>query len=233
MLKQPPFPRSAVRPFARNRRTVSAIAFAALLWSVPSRVSALDWYRWRGPDANGISKETGWSTAWPSEGPKQLWKANVGTGFSSISISKGRAYTMGNRHDTETVYGLDADTGAVIWKHSYPCVADPNLYEGGPNATPTVDGKVVYTFSRRGHVFALHAETGKVVWSRDLRTEIGLKLPEWGFSGSPLVQGQLLILNAGVGGTALDKETGKTVWTSSKDSAGYSTPIPFDQGQTR
>lgn len=229
MFKQNPFPRSAIGRLARNGGTLSVIVFAALICSVPSRVSALDWYRWRGPDLNGISRETGWSVSWPKEGPKQLWKASVGTGFSSISINKGRAYTMGNRHDTETVYCLDADNGAVIWKHSYSCVADPNLYEGGPNATPTVDGKVVYTFSRRGHVFALGTETGTVLWSKNLRNELGLKLPEWGFSGSPLVQGQLLILNAGVGGTALDKETGKTVWTSSKDSAGYSTPVPFNQ----
>ena len=37
-----------------------------------------DWPQWRGPDRNGISVETGWKTAWPKEGPKQLWKVSVG-----------------------------------------------------------------------------------------------------------------------------------------------------------
>src|SRR5437870_2302370 len=51
-----------------------------------SRLTANDWPRWRGIDFNGISNETGWSTSWPQEGPRQLWKANVGTGFSSIAV---------------------------------------------------------------------------------------------------------------------------------------------------
>src|SRR5262245_4135964 len=97
---------------------------------------AADWPRWRGPDANGISSETGWKAQWPDEGPKQLWKAKVGTGFSSMAVSKGRVYAMGNAADTDTVRCLDANTGKELWHHSYPCKLDPNLYEGGPNATP-------------------------------------------------------------------------------------------------
>jgi outer membrane protein assembly factor BamB len=195
--------------------------------------NAIDWYRWRGPDLNGISKEAGWLTTWPKEGPKQLWKASVGIGFSSMSVSDGRVYTMGNEKDIETVFCFDANTGELRWKHSYACPIDPHVYEGGPNATPTVDGKMVYTFSRKGHVFAFDAETGKVVWSKNVHDELGLKIPEWGLSGSVLVEGNLLIVNAGVAGTALDKTSGKVVWTSGRGSAGYSTPVPFDQGSQR
>src|SRR5882762_4284545 len=79
---------------------------------------AIDWYRWRGPDLNGISKETGWLSTWPKEGPKELWKASVGTGFSSMSVSDGRVYTMGNENNTETVFCFDANTGELRWKHS-------------------------------------------------------------------------------------------------------------------
>ena len=42
---------------------------------------ANDWPSFRGPDHNGVSRETGWTANWPLEGPKQLWKAKVGTGF--------------------------------------------------------------------------------------------------------------------------------------------------------
>ena len=48
------------------------------------------WPNWRGPDYNGISAETDWLATWPEGGPKVLWKASVGTGFSSIAVSDGR-----------------------------------------------------------------------------------------------------------------------------------------------
>src|SRR5204862_2152643 len=83
--------------------------------------TGFDWPRWRGPDLNGISKETGWSTNWPAEGPRQLWKASVGTGFSSVAIADGRLFTLGNRDATDTVYAFDAQTGKEVWKYSYPC----------------------------------------------------------------------------------------------------------------
>jgi len=233
MLKQDHFPRSAVGPLPRNCGTLPVIVFAVLVWTVPFRVSALDWYRWRGPDANGISKETGWSIAWPIEGPKQLWKANVGTGFSSVSVSKGRVYTVGNKEKQDTVYCFDANTGAVLWKHPYAAPLDSKYYEGGPSATPTVDGDRVYTLSKRGQVFCFDASTGKVAWSKDLAKELGVKTPTWGFAGSPLVEGNLVIVNLGGAGTALDKATAKVMWTSGKEEAGYSTPVPFNSGGER
>src|SRR5581483_9513255 len=176
---------------------------------------AADWFRWRGPDLNGISKETGWLAKWPDEGPKQLWKASVGTGFSSMSVSHGHLYTMGNDgKDTDTVFCFDAVTGADVWKYSYPCALDPKFYEGGTSSTPIVDGDRVYTLSRKGDLFCLNAANGHVVWSKNVHSDFGNEIPTWGFAGSPLVEGDLLILNVGTAGTALDKKTGKVIWHS-------------------
>src|SRR5438552_8350589 len=61
------------------------------LVSPPARAN--DWPCWRGPDHNGISTEKAWSSSWPGDGPKHLWKASVGTGFSSVSVVKGRLFT--------------------------------------------------------------------------------------------------------------------------------------------
>jgi outer membrane protein assembly factor BamB len=233
MLTENRLPCTAIGPFVRNCGTLPGIVFVAFICAFPSRVSAVDWHRWRGPDANGISKETDWSPTWPSEGPKQLWKANVGTGFSSVSVSHGRVYTVGNKDKQDTVYCFDADTGLVLWKHPYSAPLDAKYYQGGPSATPSVDGDHVYTSSKRGQVFCLDAATGKVVWSRDLAKELGAKVPTWGFASSPLVDGNLVILNLGSAGTALEKATAKVVWTSGKEEAGYSTPVPFSAGGER
>ncbi|MHC4114859.1 MAG: outer membrane protein assembly factor BamB family protein [Planctomycetota bacterium] len=190
-----------------------------------------DWPHWRGPNYNGISEETGWNTTWGKDGPKQLWKTSVGTGFSSISVSKGQVYTIGNTDDKDTVYCLDADTGKILWKHSYPEPIDPKHYEGGPNATPTVDGGKVYTFSKTGKVFCLDTKNGDVIWQVDLQKKFGVKSPKWGLSGSVFIQDNMAILNAGELGIALNKNDGSLIWQNGKDGAAYATPVPFTAGK--
>ena len=210
-------------------RLASIVLFAStLLFSC-----ADDWPHWRGPDFNGISRERNWSVSWPKSGPAQLWRANVGIGFSCVSVANGRLFTLGNNDERDTVYCLDAEKGSLVWKHTYACLLDPRFYEGGTLSTPTVDGDRVYTMSKRGDTFCFEAATGKILWQKNLIKELNLALPAndqdnwWGFAGSPLVRGDLLLLNAGSDGTALDKNTGQVRWSNGKGFAGYSTPLPF------
>jgi outer membrane protein assembly factor BamB len=200
----------------------------------PSRlaapVSSNDWYRWRGPEANGVSHETGWSPARLTAGPKPIWSASVGTGFSSLAVSQGRLLTLGNRDDTDTVYCLDANNGKTVWTYSYPCGLYGKDYEGGPNATPAVDGAVVYTLSKAADLFCLETDTGKLVWSENVAEKVGASPPKWGFAGSPLVEGDWVVVNVGRFGTALNKRTGQVVWTTGTSAPGYSTPVPFSFG---
>lgn len=208
--------------------------FAQLLCAPLAFAQTNVWPQWRGPNHDGISLERNWFKPWPSDGPKRLWKANVGIGFSSVSVSAGRMFTMGNTMtNVDTVWCLDAASGRVIWTNSYPCALDPKYYEGGPGATPTVDGSRVFTFSKKGHVLCLDAASGKTIWSRNIADELSLKLPEWSFAGSALVEGDLVIANAGRAGTALDKKTGRIVWTSSSEPGGYATPVPFEMNGQR
>ena len=171
-----------------------------------------DWPHWRGPNRDGISTEPGFSTDWPKEGPKQLWKAEIGAGFSSVSISSGRLFALGNSNETDSVFCLDAETGKEIWKSSYPSRTDSKNEEWGPAATPTVDGELIYTFGLRGQLFCRNTATGKIVWEKNVEREPGARSPEWGFTSSPLVQGKLLFLNIGTGGAAFDKAS--QVWAN-------------------
>src|SRR6267142_5818551 len=67
-----------------------------------------EWPQWRGPNRDGISKETGLLKQWPAGGPPLVWKATgAGRGYSSFSISKGRLYTMGLRGDREYIIAFD------------------------------------------------------------------------------------------------------------------------------
>jgi outer membrane protein assembly factor BamB len=193
-----------------------------------------DWPRWRGPDDNGISTETGWVQNWPAEGPKQLWKASVGMGFSAMSVSQGHLYTMG--HDgnkTESIYCLDAESGKTIWTKNYEAPLDAKYYEGGTSSTPTVDGDRVYTLSKRGELFCLDAAKGDVLWSKNVQKEFTAELPTWGFASSPVIEGNTILLNVGDAGLALKKSNGEVLWHSGKGASGYSTAVLTGKPESR
>src|ERR1035438_5347220 len=75
-----------------TRRTwiigVGSVGLAAVL--PPAR--GLDWPQGRGPDRNGISKETGLLRKWPAAGPKLLWSVPVAEGYAGAAIVAGRVY---------------------------------------------------------------------------------------------------------------------------------------------
>jgi len=209
--------------------TVSRIALFVSLAALPA-ASADDWPCWRGPGHNGISAETGWLDRWPDGGPRVLWKAEVGTGFSSFAVAGGRVYTLGNADNTDTVFCFEAATGKALWSHAYPSDLGDKFFEGGPTSTPAVDGDRVYTIGRWGDAFCFEAATGKIVWSKNIVQETGLPAPGWGLAGSPVVHGDLLLLNAGDAGLALEKATGKVAWKSAAKEPGYSTPLVVRRG---
>ena len=185
-----------------------------------------DWTEWRGPDRNGISRET----VEVAGAPKIAWKADVGVGFSSFVVAGGRAYTIGWADDQEHVYALDVENGTAVWKHSFPSDLGDKFFEGGPCSTPTLDGDRLYVLGRWGELFRFDAATGRLAWSKNLQKETRVRIPDWGFSGAPRVYGDLLILTMGEAGLAVEKESGQIVWRSADQDAGYSTPLPFKDG---
>ncbi len=213
-----------------NVLKTTLISVAAMLLINAAAVLGDDWPVYRGPNHNGFSNETGWKANWPAAGPKKLWTKSIGLGFSSITVADGRAYMTGNSGEKsgakDTVFCLDANTGKEIWTRTYDCPLEAKYYEGGTLASPTVDGKVVYTISKMGHLFCLDAATGSVLWAKNANKDLGFKLPTWHFSGSPLVVGDLLVFNLGTAGAALNKKTGQLVWHNGKDACGYATPVP-------
>ena len=192
-----------------------------------------EWPQWRGPNRDGLSKETGLLKQWPEAGPPLAWKATgAGRGYSSLSASKGRLYTMGLRGEREFVVAFDFKTGKEVWATPHG-TAFRNDRGDGPRGTPTVDGDRVYALGGSGDLSALDAATGKVVWTMNVLQKFGGSNITWGISESPLVVGGKLLVNPGGPGAsvvALNKKDGSLIWKSQSDRAGYSSGIPVTIG---
>jgi len=189
------------------------------------------WPQWRGPNRDGISKETGLLKQWPAEGPPLVWKATgAGRGYSSFSIADGKLYTMGLRGNREFVIAFDIATGKEAWATAHGS-AFRNDRGDGPRGTPTVDGDRVYALGGNGDLSALDAKTGKIVWTKNVLKEFDGQNITWGISESPLVLGNKVLVNPGGPGAsivALNKADGSVIWKSQSDKAGYSSGIPVE-----
>jgi outer membrane protein assembly factor BamB len=185
-----------------------------------------DWASYRGPSDNGISAEAGWRTDWDKNAPKQLWKMNVGKGYSSVAVVGGKLYTLGNVDDkNDTLWCISAKDGNVIWQKSYPCGSAKE--NPGPRSTPTVDGGLVYTVSRAGQIICWDAATGGQKWMKDGKKEFAGKSGSWSFAGSATIADKAVLVDVGTV-VALDKLTGNLIWKSEKTwQAGYATPTLF------
>ena len=210
-----------------------ALGIGTALADVPAKGSSTDgsdWPRWRGPDADGISKDTHWNPA-ALKDAKPVWKVNVGEGFSGVSVKGRHVFTMGFKAGKDIVCCLDAGTGAEVWKQSYVCGRGDQHF--GPRCTPTLDGGFVYTLSREGHILCMKESDGSIVWQKNAMSDFQAKNLTWGLTASPCVEGDLLVLNAGLHGLALNKKTGEKVWSSGAEVGSYAAPVFYTLGGKR
>jgi WD40 repeat protein len=198
-----------------------------------------DWPQWRGPQRDGVWRETGILRAIPPGGLTVRWRARVGNGYSGPVVAHGRVYVSDHLYATEVerVLCFEEATGRPLWVHSYPCEYADMEYGNGPRAAPTVHEGKVYTLGTKGHLVCLDAVTGDVLWKKDLAAELKARIPRYGASAAPLVEGDLLIVCAGAvpDGTvmAFDRNTGRECWRALKDRPAYSAPIVVTAGGCR
>jgi outer membrane protein assembly factor BamB len=207
-----------------------AVLLLCLAQQALAQTAAL-WPQWRGPNRDGVSKETGLLKQWPAEGPPLVWKATgAGRGYSSFSVANGKLYTLGLRGDREFVIAFDVATGKEAWATAHGS-AFRNDRGDGPRGTPTVDGDRVYALGGDGDLSALDAGTGKIIWTKNILKEFRGSNITWGISESPLVLGNKLLVNPGgpnASIVALNKADGSLIWKSQSDRAGYSSGIPVE-----
>jgi outer membrane protein assembly factor BamB len=214
-------------------KSVSAVVVLLCLSQTAIAQTAGEWPQWRGPNRDGISKETGLLKQWPEGGPRLVWKAvGAGRGYSSMAVSKGRIFTMGVRGDKEYLIAFDVATGKEAWSTPHGTVYKDSRGDG-PRGTPTIEGNKGYALGANGDLSCFDTTTGRVLWSQNVLEKFGGKNINWGISESPLIVGDKLLVNAGGPGAsivALNKRDGSLIWKSQSDSPGYSSAILVNAG---
>ncbi|MCI0332171.1 MAG: PQQ-like beta-propeller repeat protein [Planctomycetes bacterium] len=197
-------------------------------------------------------------TDWQTHSPRELWRREIGGGWSSFAIVGNYAVTQEQRGEHELVTCYRLETGQPVWTHSDKARFDPADFQGslgdiGPRATPTIVGERIFTQGGTGIVNCLDARTGNVIWSRDTAKEFGVPVTTWGKSGSPLVVDDTVIISVGaldgeaaaaagddvhsIGRdcslVAFDVESGDVRWAAGTRPAAYSSPLLADLGGER
>ncbi len=231
-----------------TKTKIEVLSMAAwLLIGLPA--AAADWPQWRGPNRDGRSAETGLLKEWPEDGPPLAWKVSgLGAGYSSVSITGGKIFSMGDLDDGQYLLALAEDGGGLLWKTRVGDGHDDS--RGGARSTPTVDGGPVSAVTTGGDVVCLDAASGDERWRRGLGKDFGGYLMkamgsyEWRFSESPLVDGDRVIVTPGhiqALVVALDKASGKELWRTAgrrlgsigADGAGYSSAVVSEAAGVR
>jgi outer membrane protein assembly factor BamB len=217
------------------------VSFTLVLTGTITPGTAADWPQWRGPNRDGISKDTGLLQEWPADGPPLRWKAtDIGPGYSSPTVVGGKVYLQTTKDKDEYALCLDEKDGKEHWKKPIGKVGQnrgPQYV--GTRSTPTVDGGHLYCLSSAGQLTCLTTD-GSKKWQKDLVKEfggeVGTPKMSWAYSESVLIDGDALICTPG-GPTAtlvsLNKQSGEVNWKAAipdGDPADYASVMPFEAG---
>lgn len=192
--------------------------------------------QWRGPDRRGIFYEEGLLKEWPGDGPRLLWSfEGLGAGHSSVSVGNDRIFVTGMTDTLGVLFSFDTD-GNLLWKKQY----GPEWYVsyGGTRSTPVIVEDLIYLESGQGIVYCFNAFSGEVVWHVDLFEEFNAENIVWGKAETLLVDGDRIICTPGGrehNVVALDRHTGKTVWTSKGfgEPAAYCSPVLVEHNDAK
>ncbi len=182
-----------------------------------------------GPDRNGVLPGVSLDPDWSAHPPKELWRREIGAGWSSFVVAGGRAVTQEQRGPDELVVCYDLATGEPLWVHRNKARFEETMGGDGPRATPTIHDGKVYAMGATGILDCLELSDGTLVWSRNVLEDHSAENLIYGKACSPLVVNELVVVTGGKepGPTVLayDRTRGEPVWAAGEDAASYASPI--------
>lgn len=166
---------------------------------------------------------------WEESVPKELWRMQMGEGWSAFSVAGDFAYTMEQRGKTETTICYELRTGEAVWVHEEDVRFEESMGGDGPRSTPTVVDGTVFSYGATGILNCLDARTGEVIWGKDVLAEVDQDVPTWAKSNAPLVVEGKVIVTLGKKAeknlAAFDVSSGDLVWRAGDYSSSYASPV--------
>ncbi len=180
---------------------------------------------------------------WEDTPPKEIWRQRIGAGWSSFAMAGDYAVTQEQRDQYELVTCYNVSTGDLLWTHADGVRFDPGgggSFGGvGPQATPTVYDRRVYSHGATGIVNCLDAATGKLLWTHDTVAEFQVENLIWGKAASPIIVGDMVVVSVGDARqntqptfsqegnslVAFDRVSGDVEWKAGDRRSSYATPV--------
>ncbi len=215
---------------------------------------AQDWANWRGPEQNGISRDTNLVDDWSLEPRKNVsWVAETG-GRATPIILNGRVYLncrtpddindpVQKVHAREQVVCWDLKTGKELWRDIFNVFQTDIPAPRVGWASMCGDKKTGYVYVHSvGGILRCYTPDGDIVWEKSLAEEYGKISGYGGRTQTPIIDEDRLILsfmatNWGESKGpaplhyyyAFDKRTGELQWVSAPGGApkdtNYSVPV--------
>jgi outer membrane protein assembly factor BamB len=206
-----------VLELARDFMTRFACALGWILILVGADLRADNWPHWRGPDNNGVAPTKGLPISW-SESKNVAWKVPLPGKAGSTPVVWGDRIFLTSSKGNDFVLLCIRTDGKPLWERPLAKGVEPASKKDEGNegaASPSTDGKHVYTFHWSGAV-ACHDFAGHEVWKFNAQKRYVKFEILHGLHSTPLLHEDRLYLALLHGNghwvIALDKATGKEVW---------------------
>ncbi|MEM9942793.1 MAG: PQQ-binding-like beta-propeller repeat protein [Planctomycetota bacterium] len=233
---------------------LGGLLLAACPFGLVMGQEAAEWTHWRGPEQNGISRETNLVEEWSLDPPKNVsWQSDVG-GRATPVIMNGRVFlncrTADDVVDPETkinareqVICWDLNTGEELWRDIFNVFQTdiPAPRVGWASMVGDKETGYVYVHSVSG-ILRCYDTEGKVIWEISLAEQYGKISGYGGRTQTPIIDEDRLIVSfmaTNWGSTkgpaplhyyySFDKKTGDLQWVSAPGGApkdtNYSVPV--------
>jgi outer membrane protein assembly factor BamB len=193
-----------------------SMSFAVL---VAVTLSADNWPQWRGPQLNGVSRESGLPLKWTSDS-NVAWKLPLPEWSGATPIVWGNSIFLNVAEGNAlSLWCVDRKGPAVLWKAPLGGGNHKEQKQNMSSPSPVTDGAHVYVMTGTGILKGFDFK-GNALWSRDIQREYGRFGLNWGYASSPLLHEDGLFVEVLHGMHTddpsyllrIDKNTGKTVW---------------------
>lgn len=214
------------------------------LLGAAASTGAGDWPQWRGPEANGRSRETGLPLRWsPTENVAWVLPMPGPSGSTPI-VSGDRIFLNVPEGNDLFLWCVGRAKGEVLWKRPLGAGNVTMRKHNMSSPSPVTDGKTVVVLTGTGVLKAFDFQGGEL-WARDLQKEYGRFGLNWGYASSPLLEAGGLYVQVLHGMKTddpsyvlrIDPGTGKNVWRVERKTAAisespdaYTTPLAVRTG---